>query len=43
LTPAAFVHRVPLVSALFSRAEERASRSALRALGGFLVAVVRRR
>ncbi|AKF06870.1 class I SAM-dependent methyltransferase [Sandaracinus amylolyticus] len=43
VTPAAFVHRVPLVSTLFARAEEHASRSMLRTLGGFLVAVVRRR
>lgn len=43
VTPAAIVHRVPLVATLFARAEERASRSPLRALGGFLVAVLRRR
>lgn len=43
VTPAAFVHRVPLVRALFEHAEKRASHGALRALGGFLVAVIRRR
>ena len=43
LTPAAFVHRVPVIAPLLARAEERASRSIVRGLGGFLVAVVRRR
>jgi ubiquinone/menaquinone biosynthesis C-methylase UbiE len=43
LTPAAFVHRVPVLGALLARAEERASRSIVRGLGGFLVAIVRRR
>jgi SAM-dependent methyltransferase len=42
LTPAAFVHRWPIVGPLLGIAEERASRSALRAFGGFLVAIVRR-
>lgn len=43
VTPAALVHRVPLVRTLFERAEERASESVLRAFGGFLIAVIRRR
>ncbi|MDQ3037990.1 MAG: class I SAM-dependent methyltransferase [Myxococcota bacterium] len=43
VTPAAFVHRIPLVATLFASAELHASRSPLRTLGGFLVAVVRRR
>jgi ubiquinone/menaquinone biosynthesis C-methylase UbiE len=42
LTPAAFVHRVPILAPLLARAEERASRSWLRTFGGFLVAVVRK-
>lgn len=42
LTPAAFVHRVPIIAPLLARAEERASRSMLRSLGGFLVAIVQR-
>ncbi|HJL06242.1 MAG TPA: methyltransferase domain-containing protein [Polyangiaceae bacterium LLY-WYZ-15_(1-7)] len=42
VTPAAFVHRLPGVSALFRRAEHAALRSPLRWLGGFLVAELQR-
>lgn len=42
LTPAALLHRVPILAPLLARAEERASRGFARALGGFLVARVRR-
>lgn len=42
LTPAAFLHRVPVLAPVLASAEEWASRSAIRSLGGFLVAIVRR-
>jgi ubiquinone/menaquinone biosynthesis C-methylase UbiE len=42
-TPAAFVHKVPLVGSLFARAERLAVTSPLRWFGGFLVAVARKR
>jgi ubiquinone/menaquinone biosynthesis C-methylase UbiE len=42
LTPAAFVHSVPGLGTLVAHAEERASRSPLGILGGFLVAVARK-
>ncbi len=41
-TPAAFVHRMPLVSAALVRAERHAVASPLRWLGGFLVAILRK-
>jgi ubiquinone/menaquinone biosynthesis C-methylase UbiE len=40
LTPAAFVHRVPLVGRALAFAERRASGSPLRIFGGFLVAIL---
>jgi ubiquinone/menaquinone biosynthesis C-methylase UbiE len=43
LTPAAAVHRVGMIAPWLARAEERASTSIVRALGGFLVAIVRRK
>lgn len=43
LTPVALAHRVPVIAPLLARAEEHASRSIVRGLGGFLVAIVRRR
>jgi ubiquinone/menaquinone biosynthesis C-methylase UbiE len=42
-TPAAFVHKVPLVSRAFAFAEELALDSPLRYFGGFLVAMLRKR
>ncbi len=42
VTPAAFVHRVPGVGRALAVAERASSRSALRWLGGFLVAVLRK-
>lgn len=41
-TPAAFVHRVPLLGPLLGRAEHRLSRSPLARFGGFLVVIARR-
>jgi hypothetical protein len=41
-TPAAFVHRIPLVGTLFAQAERLAVTSPLRWFGGFLVAVARK-
>lgn len=42
LTPAAFVHDVPIVGSLLAGAERRAMRSPLARFGGFLVAVCRK-
>jgi len=42
-TPAAFVHKVPLVGAALARAEHAVTRSPLRWFGGFLVVVARKR
>jgi ubiquinone/menaquinone biosynthesis C-methylase UbiE len=42
LTPAAFVHRVPVVRDLLARAEHAVADSPLRWFGGFFVAVLRR-
>jgi len=42
-TPAAFVHRVPVMGSLLRAAEARAMRSPLRVFGGFYVATFRRR
>lgn len=43
LTPAAFVHRLPVVGGLLRRAEHVAARSPLRWFGGFLVGVYEKR
>jgi ubiquinone/menaquinone biosynthesis C-methylase UbiE len=43
LTPAAFVHKVPLVGRGFALAERHALSSPLRHFGGFLIAVARKR
>jgi len=43
LTPAAFVHKVPLVSRALSIAEHRVVASPLRYFGGFLIAIARKR
>jgi len=42
VTPAAFVHRIPIVASALRHAERAAVDSPLRMLGGFLVAVMRR-
>ena len=42
-TPAAFVHRIPVVGTLFAQAERLAVSSPLRWFGGFLVAVAKKR
>lgn len=42
LTPAAFVHRIPLVGSGLAWAEKYAARSPLRWAGGFVVAIARR-
>jgi SAM-dependent methyltransferase len=42
-TPAAFVHRLPVIGALFGHAERLATNSPLRWFGGFLVAVAKKR
>jgi ubiquinone/menaquinone biosynthesis C-methylase UbiE len=42
LTPAAFVHKLPLLGPLFARAERHAVDSPLRYFGGFLIAVARK-
>jgi ubiquinone/menaquinone biosynthesis C-methylase UbiE len=42
-TPAAFVHRVPVIGSLFAHAERLATSSPLRWFGGFLVAIARKR
>ncbi len=42
VTPAAAVHRVPILRGLFERAERASVHSPLRWLGGFLVLVLRR-
>jgi ubiquinone/menaquinone biosynthesis C-methylase UbiE len=41
-TPAAFVHRLPIVGSVLSQAEEHARKSPLRYFGGFLIAVLRK-
>lgn len=41
-TPAAFVHKIPVVRDLFSAAERASVRSPLRYFGGFLLAVLRK-
>ena len=41
-TPAAFVHKIPVVRAAFSYAERKSVRSPLRYFGGFLLAVLRK-
>lgn len=43
LTPAAFVHKVPLVSRALAIAEQRVVASPLRYFGGFLIAIARKR
>ncbi len=43
VTPAAFVHRVPLLGSLVERAEWASFDSPLRYFGGFLVAILRKR
>lgn len=42
-TPAAFVHRLPVVGAVLSRAERLVTRSPLRWFGGFLVVIATKR
>jgi len=42
-TPAAFVHKIPLLGDMFARAERLATTSPLRWFGGFLVTVARKR
>jgi len=42
VTPAAFVHRIPVVGPAIALAERRASASPLRYFGGFLIAVLRK-
>jgi ubiquinone/menaquinone biosynthesis C-methylase UbiE len=42
LTPAAFVHRVPLLRDVLARMEQRAVASPLRYFGGFLIAIARK-
>ncbi len=43
VTPAAFVHKVPVLRDVFAAAERAAVRSPLRYFGGFLLAVLRKR
>lgn len=43
LTPAAFVHKLPLVGELLSKAERAVTASPLRWFGGFLVVIARKR
>jgi ubiquinone/menaquinone biosynthesis C-methylase UbiE len=43
VTPAAFVHKLPLLGRAFSIAEQRALASPLRYFGGFLIAIARKR
>jgi len=43
LTPAAFVHKLPLVGGVLARAEHLVTRSPLRWFGGFLVVVAKKR
>jgi len=43
LTPAAFVHKLPLVGELLSKAERAVTTSPLRWFGGFLVVIARKR
>lgn len=43
LTPAAFVHRVPVLGPLLARAEALATNSPLTRFGGFLIAIARKR
>jgi ubiquinone/menaquinone biosynthesis C-methylase UbiE len=42
-TPAAFVHKIPIVSGLFAQAERLATNSPLRFFGGFLVVIAKKR
>jgi hypothetical protein len=42
-TPAAFVHRIPLLGSTLARAERWVTRSPLRWFGGFLVLVAKKR
>ncbi|HVR20863.1 MAG TPA: class I SAM-dependent methyltransferase, partial [Polyangiaceae bacterium] len=42
-TPAAFVHRLPVIRTLFAHAERLATNSPLRWFGGFLVAVAKKK
>jgi hypothetical protein len=42
-TPAAFVHKLPVLRETFAFAEHRALRSPLRYFGGFLIAMLRKR
>ena len=42
-TPAAFVHKIPVVGGLFAQAERLATKSPLRRFGGFLIAIARKR
>ena len=43
ITPAAFVHRIPIVGRVLRSAERAAVDSPLRFFGGFLIAVLRKR
>jgi hypothetical protein len=43
LTPAAFVHKLPVVGSLLSRAERAVTKSPLRWFGGFLVVIAKKR
>jgi SAM-dependent methyltransferase len=43
ITPAAFVHRIPIVRSVFARAEREVARTGLGRWGGFLVAILRKR
>jgi ubiquinone/menaquinone biosynthesis C-methylase UbiE len=43
LTPAAFVHKLPVLRHMFAIAEQRALTSPLRYFGGFLIAIARKR
>jgi ubiquinone/menaquinone biosynthesis C-methylase UbiE len=43
VTPAAFVHKLPLIGRAFSFAEQHALASPLRYFGGFLIAIARKR
>lgn len=42
-TPAAFVHKIPLVAGFFAQAERLATKSPLRRFGGFLIAIAKKR
>ena len=43
LTPAAFVHKLPLLGSAFATAERQALSSPLRRFGGFLIVIARKR